>query len=66
MFLKNKIVVYLITRYLTYGLQFFISMVVAVRLGTYYLGLYGIIQLILNYANLRKLVILLKYSYYLK
>ena len=26
-------------------------MVVAVRLGPYYLGLYGIIQLILNYAN---------------
>ena len=51
MFFKNKIVVYLITRYLTYGLQFFISMVVAVRLGPYYLGLYGIIQLILNYAS---------------
>ena len=49
--LKNKVFVYLFTRYFTYGLQFVMSLIIAVRLGPYYLGIYGIIQLILNYIN---------------
>ena len=49
--LKNKVFVYLFTRYFTYGLQFIMSLIIAVRLGPYYLGIYGIIQLILNYIN---------------
>ena len=47
--LKNKIFIYLGTRYLTYGLQFILSLVIAAKLGPYYLGVYGLIQLILNY-----------------
>lgn len=47
--IKNKIFIYLFTRYATYGLQFLLSIVIAVRLGPYYLGVYGLFQLILNY-----------------
>lgn len=47
--IKNKIFIYLFTRYATYGLQFLLSLVIAVRLGPYYLGVYGVFQLILNY-----------------
>lgn len=37
------------TRYLTYGLQFVLSLIVAVRLGPYYLGVYGLVLLIISY-----------------
>ena len=47
--LKNKIIIYLVTRYVTYGLQFIISLIIAVRLGPYYLGVYGLVNLILSY-----------------
>ena len=47
--IKNKILIYLFTRYATYGLQFLLSLVIAVRMGPYYLGVYGVVQLILNY-----------------
>lgn len=47
--LKNKIFIYLSTRYLTYGLQFLLALIIADRLGPYYLGIYGILQLIINY-----------------
>lgn len=47
--IKNKIFVYLATRYFTYGLQFFLSLIIAVRLGPYFLGVYGLVNLILNY-----------------
>lgn len=49
--LKNKIVVYLASRYGTYALQFILTMVIAARLGPYYLGVYGFINLILNYFS---------------
>lgn len=47
--IKNKIFVYLVTRYITYGLQFLLSLIIAARLGPYYLGVYGVVQLIINY-----------------
>lgn len=47
--IKNKIFIYLATRYLTYGLQFLLSLIIAVRLGPYYLGIYGMVQLVLSY-----------------
>jgi len=47
--IKNKVLLYLATRYITYGLQFVIGLVVADKLGAYYLGVYGFIQLILMY-----------------
>ncbi len=36
--LKNKIVIYVTTRYITYALQFLLSLAIAVRLGPFYLG----------------------------
>ena len=47
--LKNKIVVYLASRYGTYALQFFISLIIAAKLGPYYMGLYGVVLLIIGY-----------------
>ncbi|UUV21274.1 lipopolysaccharide biosynthesis protein [Paenimyroides aestuarii] len=47
--LKNKNVIYLLTRYLTYGIQFFVSIFIAVALGPYYFGIWGFILLIINY-----------------
>lgn len=47
--LKNKILIYLSTRYLTYGLQFLISLIIAAKLGPYYLGIYGVVVLIISY-----------------
>ena len=48
---KNKIIIYLVTRYGTYALQFIVSLVIAVKLGPYYLGVYGFLTLILNYFS---------------
>lgn len=47
--IKNKVFIYLATRYATYGLQFVLSLVIAAKLGPYYLGVYGMVQLILSY-----------------
>lgn len=46
---SNKILIYLASRYGTYALQFVISLVIAEKLGPYYMGFYGIILLVLNY-----------------
>ena len=49
---NNKIINYLLSRYLVYFLQFVVSMVVAVKLGPYYLGIWGFFTLLLNYFSL--------------
>lgn len=49
--IKNKILIYLSTRYLTYGVQFIISLIIAIRLGPYFLGIYGMVLLIQSYLN---------------
>ena len=46
---KNKILIYLASRYGTYAIQFIVSMAIAARLGPYYLGIYGFINLIISY-----------------
>lgn len=46
---KNKIVFYLSSRYITYFVQFFTSLLIAAKLGPYYLGIWGFILLLLNY-----------------
>lgn len=48
---NNKIIIYLTSRYAVYGLQFITSMVVAGKLGPYYLGVYGFLQMILMYLT---------------
>ena len=37
------------TRYITYGCQFLLSLVIADRLGPFYMGVYGLVNLIISY-----------------
>lgn len=47
--LKNKIVFYMATRYATYGIQFITSLLIAAKLGPFYMGVWGGILLVVNY-----------------
>ena len=47
--LKNKVVFYLASRYLTYFIQFITSLIIAAKLGPYYLGVWGVVLLLINY-----------------
>lgn len=47
--IKNKVVLYLASRYITYFIQFVTSMAIAAKLGPYYLGVWGAVLLIINY-----------------
>lgn len=47
--LRNKVVFYLSSRYITYAVQFITSLVIAAELGPYYMGIWGFVLLILNY-----------------
>lgn len=47
--IKNKVVFYLASRYATYGIQFLCSLLIASKLGPYYMGIWGFILLILQY-----------------
>ena len=47
--LKNKVIFYLASRYLTYFVQFVTSLVIAAELGPYYMGIWGFILLLLQY-----------------
>ncbi|MDY3536582.1 hypothetical protein PG275_01035 [Riemerella anatipestifer] len=49
---KNKVFIYLITRYFTYFLQFISSILIAVKLGPHYFGIWGFILLIINYYRI--------------
>lgn len=46
---KNKVFFYLFSRYFTYFIQFVTSLIVAVKLGPYYMGIWGFILLVLNF-----------------
>lgn len=48
----NKLVLYLVSRYLTYFLQFITSLIIAVKLGPYYFGVWGFITLLMNYFRI--------------
>lgn len=50
-YLKNKVVFYLASRYVTYAVQFVTSLVIAVELGPYYMGIWGFVMLLLNYCD---------------
>jgi O-antigen/teichoic acid export membrane protein len=47
--LSNKVFVFVLTRYFSYVIQFINSLVVAYVLGPYYLGIWGFIQLVIQY-----------------
>ena len=46
---RNKVIFYLASRYITYAVQFITSLVIAVELGPYYMGIWGFILLLLQY-----------------
>ncbi|MDH6358239.1 hypothetical protein [Parabacteroides sp. PF5-9] len=47
--LRNKIILYIGSRYVTYGIQFVNSIIIAVALGPFYLGVWGFVNLVLQY-----------------
>lgn len=47
--LKNKVILYIGSRYLTYGIQFINSLFIAIALGPTYFAIWGFINLILQY-----------------
>ncbi|MDD2495676.1 MAG: oligosaccharide flippase family protein [Tissierellia bacterium] len=49
--LTNPAILYVITRYGTYIIQFINSLFIAVYLGPYYLGIWGFIGLVLSYIS---------------
>lgn len=49
--LRNKVVWYVVTRYLTYGIQFVVSILCAAMMGPYYFGMWGFMLLLLNYMQ---------------
>jgi len=49
--LKNKVIGYVASRYLTYILQFINSLFIAAYLGPYYLGIWGFVTLIGQYMG---------------
>lgn len=49
---RNKAVLYMLTRYATYTLSFFTSMIIATKLGPTKFGIWGYLMLILTYLNL--------------
>lgn len=49
--LNNKIILYVITRYITYAIQFVVSLLCAAKMGPYYFGLWGVMLLMLNYMQ---------------
>lgn len=50
--ITNKNICYLLTRYITYGVQFLSSIYIAVILGPYYFGLWGFVLLLINYFGI--------------
>lgn len=49
--LKNPAILYVLSRYGTYIIQFINSLFIAIYLGPYYLGIWGFINLVLGYIN---------------
>lgn len=50
--LKNKVVWYMVSRYATYAIQFVVSIIIAEKLGTFLLGVWGFVLLLINYFNI--------------
>ncbi len=48
---KNKVLLYAMSRYITFLIQFINSLLIAFYLGPYYLGIWGFITLIVQYLN---------------
>ena len=48
---SNKVVSYIVSRYVTFFIQFLSSIYLAINLGPYYFGLWGFMSLILSYIS---------------
>ena len=48
---SNKVFLYLISRYITFFLQFLTSILIALKFGPYYLGIWGFLSLLINYIS---------------
>ena len=46
--IRNKVLFYLVSRYVTYFIQFVTSLIIATKLGPYYMGIWGFVLLIIN------------------
>lgn len=55
MILKNQVVGYALSRYFISGLSFLTSLIVAVKLGAYYLGIWGFLLLLRRYFQIANL-----------
>lgn len=49
--LKNPVIGYITSRYATYAIQFINSMLIAIYLGPVYLGIWGFINLVIQYLS---------------
>jgi len=49
---NNNAILYIFSRYISYVFQFINSLIIAVQLGPYYLGIWGIFSIALQYINL--------------
>ncbi|GAB6278099.1 MAG: oligosaccharide flippase family protein [Lentimicrobium sp.] len=49
--IKNPAIIYIVTRYGTYIIQFINTLFIAIYLGPYYLGIWGFINLVLEYIR---------------
>src|SRR5574344_1783603 len=49
---KNKVVLYMGSRYLTYALQFITTLIVAIKLGPQEFGIWSFVLLIINFFNI--------------
>lgn len=47
--IKNKVLLYLVSRYFTYFIEFLTSLGIAAKLGPFYFGVWGSVLLLLNY-----------------
>ena len=50
--LRNKVVSYMLTRYLVYFISFLSSLLIAGKLGPYYFGIWGFVLLLINYFHI--------------
>lgn len=50
--ISNKVVLYLTFRYFTYFAQFITSLIIAVKLGPYFFGIWGFLLLLINYFKI--------------
>ncbi len=48
---SNKVMLYLLSRYVTYFIQFLSSIFIAVNFGPYYFGIWGFILLLISYIS---------------